>query len=375
MSLMHRVSMSRSYSIPCRNALKRANLCWLLIFCWLLIVVAATESARAEFVRGSGVRVCADLAPEDVQSPFVLGGNVSIDSPWGDAIASGFCDGAAAAGVRLELRRYNEDFSKEQEYISQLIADHVDAILLPSLSDDASVHIFRLASEAGIKIVCVGVCLNARDTERYVSIFFESDNTELGYRAGAYLAHWVTTYPERVQLDSLGRVHLGIVHSGGDSVSFRRGRGFRDALTDAGLEWVEAVSLQGTGIEEAAQAVRQIVEGYPDVDLVWADNGENTIGSLEGLKSLNTPRSIYLFGTEMNAKTAAGLVAEDRILQAVSSQITYEMSRRAVRETVELLTAEQAGEWKPRYRHRILESRLYTREDREAIKAFLERNP
>lgn len=216
---------------------------------------------------------------------------------------------------------------------------------------------FKQAHEAGVVVVNIAISLSPRDTKRCVAAFYESDDVEVGYRTGSYLAEWAGRL--RIPLP----VRVGIVHSGIYGVSYRCGRGFRAALDDAGLPWHEAASLQGIYTDEAADSVRRIVEEHPEIQLVWSDNSEKTLGAIEAL--ITAPRPAHLFGTEINREVAEALLEPGNALQAVTSQVTFEMSRRAVRAAVEILRGEDTG-----HHHRIMESVPYVRERPAEVKRF-----
>ena len=287
----------------------------------------------------------------------MLGGIILVDSPWGDAVAAGMRAGAEQMGAELILKRHHFDFGRETDFIQDFIDLPVDGLVMVPQREEESVFMLKQAHEAGLVVVNIAISLNPRDTERYVSAFYESDNMEVGYRTGAFMAEWAARNGIPLPL------RIGILHSGIYDVSYRRGVGFRAALEDAGVRWNEAVSLQGIEFDEAAKAVLRIVEEHPEVDIVWSDNSENTLGALRGLKGAK--RRVHLFGTEINREVAEALL-EPGPLEAVTSQATFEMSQRAVRAAVEILRGTDTG-----HHHRIMESILYTRERPEEVERFL----
>jgi ABC-type sugar transport system substrate-binding protein len=300
-----------------------------------------------------------------------LGGIVLIDSPWGDAVARGMRLGAADAGAAIDLRRHYYRFDKERAYVNDLIADRIDALVLVPQVEEASGYLLRRAKEAGIPVVCVGICLTDRDNSRVVAGFYESDNYELGYRTGTYAAEWIGRHPELFPPDAEGRrtVELAFIHSDVYAVSYRRGQGFRQGLKDAGIAWREPVSLQGITVEEAMAAAQEIARSHPNIHLIWTDNSENTIGAVRGLDALpaEETRGLYLFGTDLNPDVAAALLDERNIVQAVTTQLTCRMARKATLAAVRYARGEGDG----LFDHVILESRLFSRDDPDSVRPFL----
>ncbi len=312
---------------------------------------------------GAGAAADPPAAPAKV----VLGGIILVNSPWGDAAAHGLELEAAAAGVELRLRRHHFELAKESAYLQEFITAGVDAIVIAPTDEEASAFMVRQAHQAGIKIICLGLCLNLPDAERYAAGFIEADNFEIGYRAGTYVAHWLVTHDHEVGHDKQGRVNLGIIHSDVLRITYRRGRGFRAALEDAGLPFNLAVSRQGLlSVEEAREAVRTVVLDHPDVQVIWTDNSLNTAVALHELHAMDLPRPIYLFGTELNGETAPWLLDPRNIAQAVTGQATVQMAREAVQLALAVLREEN-----PKFEHRIVQTLLFSRDDGPAIAAFL----
>ena len=300
-----------------------------------------------------------------------LGGIVLIDSPWGDAIARGMRLGAADAGAAMDLRRHYYRFDKERAFVGELIAARIDALVVVPQVEEASGYLLRRAEEAGIPVVCVGICLNDRDNARIVAGFYESDNYELGYRTGTYAAEWLARHPELFPPGQDGRrtVEIAFIHSDVYAVSYRRGQGFRQGLKDAGVAWTEPVSLQGITVEEAFKAAQEIARAHPGIHLIWTDNSENTIGAVRGLGALRPEetRGLYLFGTDLNPDVAAALLDPRGIVQAVTTQLSCKMAREATRAAVRYARGEGDGV----FDHVVLESRLFSRDHPDDVRPYL----
>lgn len=246
----------------------------------------------------------------------------------------------------------------------QFIGMDVDGLVVVPQQEEESVYMHQLAYEAGMVTVNIAISLNDRDCAHYVSAFYESDNNEIGYRTGSYLAEFAR------QNDLPQPLPIGIVQSSIYGVSYRRGRGFRAALSDAGLRWTQAASLQGILPDEAAESTRRIVLEQPEVQVIWCDNSENTLGAIQAMHDLagEVDRELYLFGTEMNPTVARAMLDPNHPMQAVASQVTFDMSRLSVHAAVNILRGEDTGHY-----HRILESVLYTKQRQDDALDFLSR--
>lgn len=313
---------------------------WLV---WLFVGFGAA-SAAAEPI--------ADDAPLAIGAIVYAG-----DTDWGREVTRGLHAGAREANATMELREHQFELEREAAFVAEFIRLGVDAIVLPTLTEAESVTALREAAEVGISIVCYNTCLTGHDAKRWIASFVEADQFEIGYVAGEYTAQWIAE-----SLDRPARV--GIVQCEPIEACFRRGRGFRLALGDQAVPWLEMVNRSGLTTREAYDVVRGMLDEFPDLDVIWADNGENTLGAVRAVRDRRARTRV--FGTELGATSLEMLQDDDGVLMAVSSMGPFQLGRRAV------LAAAAAARGREVVPHQVLPVRFITREDDQVLEQFRE---
>lgn len=284
--------------------------------------------------------------------PLVLGAVIFGHDSWSGSVLAGMRKAALEKGVRLHWRAHDHDIVAEGREIGELVAQKVDVLLVTAEDPDASVAALRGAAARGIKVICVGTCLNEEDEAGAVAAFYESDPQMMGYRTGAFLAQWAS---EEVP----GRLKVGILNIDRFPVGLLRSRGFRNALDDAGAAWTEVANREALEPDTAIAAARQILERHPDLDVLWAANEGGTEGAVDAVRAARTEHRagrVRVFGTDMSARLGEMLRDRDDILQATTAQVPNELGYQAVLGAVDLAQGR-----KLEVRHRLVDTPFYSR--------------
>ncbi len=192
---------------------------------------------------------------------------------------------------------------------------------------------------------------------------------------GAYLAEWAGRHPELVparRRTTSCRVKVAIVHSDIFTVSYRRGRGFRQAFEDAGVALDDSLSLQAIGIAEGADAARSVaLEDERGVHLIWTDNSENTLGALQALKRAaggGDPRPLPLRHRHQPARWPPPCCrpARDRCRRPPAKAPARWPRKRSWPPPA----SPAARKTRP-FRHVVLEARVFSRDHLESVGPYL----
>ena len=292
--------------------------------------------------------------PTAVKDNIVIGAILFQNDNFFETVALGMEETAEAAGADILFRFHEHNVDLETQWIKEFTEQGVDAIVISPRVEDGSVNAIQKAYESGIKIVCFNGCFTEEATDKYVSAVFETDQYDLGYQVGEYLAGWLA---ER----EMDEPHVGIL-----SCCDRREAGFRQALTDNDVAWSEEVNIEGYLAEPATAVGETILQNYPQVNILWAENEGGTIGAVNAVRRQNKAGEIFVFGIDISPQLAQMLLAEDDILQAVGAQSPRLMGNLAVQAALDAVTTGQdAG-----YNH--VPTAFYSRDDREAIETYLQ---
>jgi simple sugar transport system substrate-binding protein len=274
-------------------------------------------------------------------------------------IQNGMEAAAKELGIELLVSVHDHDINKETEFIENYVTRGVKAIVITPESLDASVPAIKAAYEAGVKIICFNTCINAEDTKKYVSAFYETDQASLGYQTGEYLAKWLAKSMAGQE------VNVGILQCDRFEACKRRGDGFRKALADAGVKWTEVANQEGFMPDEGSAVAESILEANPQINVLWSENEGGTVGEVIAVRTSNLAGKVFVFGTDISPQLATMLLADDNVLQAVTGQSPRVMGGDSVKAAVQVVKGEQVTAYN------IVPNAFYSREDTAAIKEYL----
>ena len=127
-------------------------------------------------------------------APITIGAILFGQDSFFQNIQTGMENAAKDAGVTLLVSIHNHDIAKETTFIEDYIARGVQAIVITPENSTASVPALKKAYDAGVKIICFNTNINSDDAKKYVSAFYETDQSSLGYETGQYLAKWAPSH-------------------------------------------------------------------------------------------------------------------------------------------------------------------------------------
>jgi len=269
----------------------------------------------------------------------------------------------AAAGesaAELLVNIHDHDINKETGLIEDYIARKVDTLVITPESPKASIASIKQAHEAGIKIVCFNTCIDRIELPKYVSTFYETDQSSLGYQTGEYLAGWAARNLAGQELV------IGILQCERFDSCKRRGDGFRKALSDKGVRWREAANQEGFMPDEGSAVAESMLQADPKINILWAENEGGTAGEVIAVRSMNLQGKVHVFGTDISPQLAEMLLHEENILQAVTGQSPYKMGYDAVHAALQVDKGEKVEPY------HIVENAFYSREQPEDARKYLQ---
>ena len=266
----------------------------------------------------------------------------------------GMRDAAARSGAELLEANSDGKIDKEIQLINTYIASGVDAIVISPLSTRASVSALRAAREKGIAVIAYN---NAVQEDVPLS-FVESNQTDLGRSTGRA----ARAYIERT-MGGKARIAVLAFLSITPEISMMRVGGFKEEISK--LPGVQIVAEQDAWLPEmAVKKAGDILTANPDLQMFFAANEGGTIGAVMAVKNAGRAGKTVVFGTDSGEQIADFLLADDNILQAVTSQQPFVIGSTAVEYALKVLNGEQVP------RTLALPGILLTRSDPGAVRAF-----
>ena len=246
-------------------------------------------------------------------------------------VKKGIDDGATAAGTSVKIVETNaqDDASKESTFMSNLVAQRVDAVLLSASSATASVPAIKSASDAKIPVICYNTCIGEPGLSQYVSAYTLGDPTEFGYKLGTAAA----AYFEKAGITA---PKIGVVNCEFVEVCVQRRDGFDKAMKEKLPGYTVVANQKGGDASASLTAAQNILTANPDLDAFMGEYGDATIGAVKAVQSANRTGKTVVFGGDMTTDIANAL-KDGSVLKAqvdISGQVMGKAAIQAAIDTI-----------------------------------------
>jgi ABC-type sugar transport system substrate-binding protein len=177
----------------------------------------------------------------------------------------------------FELKTFDGKFdaSGVQKVVEDIAADKPDAVAFAPLDSDASVPQIRRMVDAGSKVVTY----NVQPREQQVPRVFADDylgSQIVGCNAGAY---WNAKFGDRQAV--IGVVDLPEL----PQVQDRRNGFIKGFLSQVPTAEIGASVDGGGTLDKAAPAATDLIQGNPDVNVIFGINNDSSLGTVQALKA------------------------------------------------------------------------------------------
>lgn len=290
-------------------------------------------------------------------APITVGAILFGQDSFFQNIQTGMEQAAKDAGIKLLVSVHDHDIAKETSFIEDYVARGVQAIVITPENATASVPAIKKAYEAGVKIICFNTNINPDDARKYVSAFYETDQSSLGYQTGQYLAKWL---PSHIK----GAVTVGILNCDRFEACQRRGEGFRKALNEAKVKWVEAANQEGFMPDKGSSVAENILQANPKINILWSENEGGTVGEVIAVRTMKLTGKVFVFGTDMSPQLADFLLDKDNVLQAVTGQSPRLMGSNSVKAAIAVVNGSSVTNYN------VVPNAFFSREMSAQINAY-----
>lgn len=258
---------------------------------------------------------------------------VNQDDQYMRILQLGMEDAADKAGVNVILANAYNKLDKEIELINTYIENEVDGICVHPVSVDLSVPMLKKAQDRGIKVISSGIKIQ----DSYNIGYIESDQWELGKKTGIACRDFI--------LKKLGgKANIAILNydSQFPEESSKRTDGFLTEVTK--LPGVKIVTKQEAWLADiAVSKVRDVINSYPSINIIWAANEGGTVGATIAVKNTEKTGKIFVFGTDVNQQLLNQLLSKENILQAITGQQPYEIGYQSMEQLINDIRYEQTN--------------------------------
>ena len=297
---------------------------------------------------------CGNQGQEGVGKKLKIAGIVFQEDQFFRLIQFGMQDAADKAGVELLLSNSANKPDKEIQLVNTYIARGVDAIVISPLSARASATALKRARDKGIVVVTYNSTVEGDIPIAYI----ESDQIDLGRQTGIVAKRYIEQ-----ELGGKAKIATLAFKSQLAEQSDARRNGFVDVVGQ--LPGVEFVAEQDAWLPDMAiKKAGDILTANPDIDIIWSANEGGTVGSVMAVKNAGKSGEVVVFGTDASEQLVEFALADDGILQAITTQTPFELGARSLELAVAALKGQQV-EAKV-----VMDGVLVSRDDPEGVRAF-----
>ncbi len=176
-------------------------------------------------------------------------------------------------GIEFVYADAQEDVTKQNTDVQDLISGGIDALILNPVNSNALQPAVEACKKAGIPVITVD-----RNVSEGYTAYVGRDNKEMGHMVGQALVELLGGKDK-----ATGKI-LEIQGTAGDNVMMARRDGFEDAIAEApGLEVIQSSYCDYTR-SKAVIATQDIIQSNPDIVAVYGHNDDMALGALQVLE-------------------------------------------------------------------------------------------
>ena len=221
--------------------------------------------------------------------------SAGLSYPFAAAIARGFKQAAARAGVRAVVLDAQNRVQKQANDLQDLVAERVNGIVLMPLDSVIAESWVNRAVRAGIPIVAVGSQVgnprrrSLRDVYPKLVALVTQDETAAGREAGRLAA-------KLLPRGRLARIAI-IQGAPGFPEVLQRQRGFEQGLRAAHVRYRIVATQPGYWrTEDADVACQNILEAHPNVALFFNEADDMAVGCARAVRSAGSHAKLIGIG-------------------------------------------------------------------------------
>lgn len=256
--------------------------------------------------------------------------NMGMNGEWFAEVMNGIRDAGKDLGVTLEMLDSESDLDKEAANIDKLVEMGVDVLVISPIDADKTAVSLKKAQDAGIPIITWNTTVNM-DVAAAVGV----DGTALGGDTGDYVVEYIKT-------NNLTDVNLYLLTNTSYTIGIERCNGFKDAIQDLVDEGIIHIvgEEEWEALEDASAATSKALKKNSEINMIWAWNQSALLGAIEAVKDAGA-KDVVVMGTDMSMSLAEDMLNDEICLQAVTTQLPYNMGYKAIVNAVEAAKGEE----------------------------------
>jgi len=208
-------------------------------------------------------------------------------NPYYVAMQKGFVETGKAKGFDVKVAIANDDDSTQLSQVESFIQQKVCAVALNPVSSGPSAAIVKDLNKAGIPVFTVNVLVSQTDLEKQGGSVIQF--------VGADQAQGGQVEAEQAIKDLGSKsIIVGIVGFPDSVTTNQRDEGFKKALGSKGSVKTTVNGKVDPNI--SLQVTTDMLQGNPDMTVVYGDTGPATFGAVQAVKQLGLSDKVSVYG-------------------------------------------------------------------------------
>jgi ABC-type sugar transport system substrate-binding protein len=264
-------------------------------------------------------------------------------------IEAGVRKAAADRHVQIDVQVSNRQLDTEAALVDTMHARGDNVLVIDPLDKKASVATLNKAQRYGMTVVQYDGQVQDPSFQYHVGV----DNTTLGRAVGDSAQNYIKAHLG-------GHARLALLTGDTEPNGPARRTAFLGQVADSTV----VAQAEAVGSPEAgSKALETMLQGHPDIDLVFAWNGASMQGAAVAAQRAKSTAKIV--GIDMSKQVATIMSQPDSPVVDVADQHAYDVGQQAVATAVDL------AEGKPVQQNTLLNPVVYSSDDPKGVEAFL----
>jgi ribose transport system substrate-binding protein len=210
-------------------------------------------------------------------------------NPYYVAMQDSFKTHGAELGFKINMAIANDSDSNQLSQIDAFVQQGVCAVVLNAVNSGPGAASVKALNDAGIPVFTVNVSISEDDLKAQGGSFVQyvgPDQVAGGRQIGEQA------------IKDLGKdapIIVGIVGDPDQIPTNQRDQGFKDAISaNPNAKVVQTVNSK-VDPNVSLQVASDMLQGHPDINVIWADTGPGAVGSLQAIQQQGKADTVKLY--------------------------------------------------------------------------------
>lgn len=214
----------------------------------------------------------------DGDNPYLAVALPNLTNPYYVAMKAGFEEAGAADGFKVEVQIANDDDAAQLAQVEAMLQKKPCALALNAVKSEPAAAIVKAANNAGVPVFTVNVTVDPEALSSQgatIVQYLGADNAAGGAQVGEQVL---------ADLGADATLNIGFITEPDELPVVVRDEGFENAIAGNPNATVVAKVDGNVKPDDSLQATTELLQGNPDVNVLFASTGPATYGALQALQ-------------------------------------------------------------------------------------------